>query len=466
MKSSKFFGSANFASANANTAHDAFDWDDFEGKKAYAENPMHELLKTGHMPIKHPELRDLLHGTVVGVGDKDYFVSIPGVASDAMLPFREAEGVLSPGDSVDLYVLGVLPKSDAPMIVSQKRAAVWIELQNVQEEGQPVQVRVKEVVRRGERMTGLKVVYNDQLEGFIPRAHLSRQTISNPLAGETMTVKIVKASPKGKYSSAAVFSDRLYANDVADKTLAELQVGEIVSGKVAKFVIAQNSTREIGALVSIADGAFTAFMHASEIAENRRPSSVLKVDEEIEVQVLSINKSKREAKVSYRGAQALQLSAGLTVGAVIPATVMRFKEKIGFFVSIGNGFTALLPCSQVTDGRNVNVKPFFKAGDVIQVLLTELNLDENRAIVSYKQAAIRALESGKTYNGVINKIMPEVGLYVVCEGVGGLLHFSELLKGERIGNFRAGETVEVSLKRISETNDNRTLVAWARRNSA
>lgn len=466
MKSSKNFGSANFASVNnANTAHDDFDWDDVDGQKAYANNPMHELLNgTNFMPIKHPELRDLLRGTIVGKGRKEYFVSIPGVASDAMLPFSEADSELSNGDTVNLFVNGVVLKSDDPMIVSQKRATIWLELQDAQEEGVTVEVHVKEVVKRGDRVQGLKVTYHNGMEGFIPRSHFSRETIAAPGAEETMSVKIVKANPKGRFSGDLIFSDRLSANEVADKALAEFEVGEIVTGVVKKFITAQNNPREIGALVAIGGNDFTAFMHSSEISEGSRPSSVLSVDQEIEVEILSINKSKRDVKVSYRTVQTAKLTAGLVEGETIPATVLRFKEKVGFFVSIGNGFTALMPCSQVTDGRNINVKPLFKAGDIINVVLTELNTDESKAIVSYKLASLRSLEEGRKYQGVVNKILTDVGLYIVCEGVGGLLHFSEMAQGERISSFKEGDTTEVSLKRISESKDHRTLVAWSRRN--
>ncbi len=465
MTSSKNFGSANFASVNnANTAHDDFDWNDVDGKLAYANNPMHELLNSNNfMPIKHPELRDLLRGTIVGKGRKEYFVSIPGVASDAMLPFSEADGELSNGDTVNLFVNGVVLKSNDPMIVSQKRATIWLELQDAQEEGVTVEVRVKEVVKRGDRVQGLKVTYHNGMEGFIPRSHFSRETVAAPGAEETMLVKIVKANPKGRFSGDLIFSDRLSANEVADKALAEFEVGEIVTGVVKKFITAQNNPREIGALVAIGDSDFTAFMHSSEISEGTRPSSVLSVGEEIDVEILSINKSKRDVKVSYRTVQAAKMTAGLVEGETIAATVLRFKEKVGFFVSIGNGFTALMPCSQVTDGRNVDVKPLFKAGDIINVVLTELNTEDGKAIVSYKLASLRSLEEGQKYKGSVNKILTDIGLYLVCDGVGGLLHFSELAQGERMSSFKVGDAIEVSLKRISESKDNRTLVAWSRK---
>jgi ribosomal protein S1 len=466
MKSSKFFGSANFASssvnnANVTTAHDDFDWDDVDGQKAYANNPMHELLKYAQLPIKHPELRDLLTGTIVGKGRKEYFVSIAGVASDAMLSFSETDGELSNGDTVQLFVNGLVLKSDEPMVVSQKKATVWLDLQHAQEEGATVQVHVNGLVKAGSRIQGLKVTYNG-MEGFIPRSHFSRETAVASELGDTMSVKILKANPKGSYGGSLVMSDRLVANEGSDAVLAKLEVGAIVEGVVKKFVTEKEGSREIGALIAIADGAFTAFVHSTEIAENRRPSATLSLDQVIDVEIISINKAKREVKVSYRSAQIAKMTDGLVVNEIIPAEILRFKEQVGFFVSIGNGFTALLPCSQVTDGRDVNVRPFFQVGQTINVLLTELNKSKNRAIVSFKQAALRTLVEGQKYNGTVNKILPQVGLYVVCDGIGGLLHFSELAKGERISSFKEGDAIEVTLKRVSESN-NRTLVAWARR---
>ncbi len=464
MKSSNFGGSISSVNntANVTSAHDDFDWDDFEGKTAYANHPMHDLLNN-HMPIKHPDMRDLLTGTIVGKGRKEYFVSIPGVGTDAMLPFNETDGELAIGDNVNLFVNGLVPKSDEPMIVSQKKATVWLDLQQAQEEGTTVQVCVKGVVERGGRVQGLKVMYNE-IGGFIPRSHFSRDTDTTNVIDHTVAVKILKANPKGGHGGSLVMSDRLAANEVADQVLEQLTVGSIIEGTVKRFVVdyKKNAGREIGALISIADGAFTAFVHESEIAENHRPSDVFSIDQVVEVQVLSIDKTKREAKVSYRAAELQRMTAGLVVGEITPATVLRFKEKVGFFVSIGNGFTALLPCSQVTDGRDVNVRPLFEMGQTIEVVLSEFNKNTGRAIVSFKGAILRSLVVGQKYNGAVNKILPQVGLYVVCDGVGGLLHFSELAKGERLDSFNEGDQIEVSLKRVSESNG-RTLVAWARR---
>lgn len=461
MKTSKFFGSANIANAiNATTAHDDFDWDDVEGTTAYANNPMHQLMaQYEHNPIKHPTLRDLLTGTIVGKGRKEYFVSIPGVASDAMLPFTEANGQLSTGDSVHLFVHGIVFKSDAPMIVSQKQAESWLALQEAREEGATVQVRVCGVVTRGERVQGLKVSYNN-VNGFIPRAQLSRETVIADVVGTDMSVKVLKANPKGRFDETLVVSDKAVANAKLDDVISTFAEGDTVRGIVKKVVTdkKQNSGRETGLLVAIADGAFTAFIHSSEIADNRRPSQALPIDTEFEASIISIDKQKREIKISQRAFQA----KGLKEGMLLDAKVLRFKEKVGYFVAIGNGLTALLPASQVSDGNGVDARGMFQNQQVISVLLTELNSGNNRAIVSYKQASMQALNSGEIYTGTINKVLNNTGLYIVVNGVGGLLHFSELGKGERLNNFKADQNIEVSLKAIRKDGD-RTLVGWTRK---
>lgn len=423
---------------------------------------MYQLMAE-HEPIKIPALRTILTGTIVLKNRDVFFVAIPGMGSDAILPFSEVVSDVQIGDTLPLMVAGVPDDADMGIFVSEKRAIAWGKLMQAKDAAETVQVTVKSVVTKGTRIQGLQAVC-EGVVGFIPRSQMADFSRLEEIAeGSIIPAKVIKADPTGGRRGELVFSNKVAVNESTDKFLLDLAEGQVVKGVVKRILKSKDGNKEIGALVSIADNDFTAFLHRSEISDNHstKPSDVFDLGQEIDAEILFVDRDRREAKLTYKRLLYKKTFESLQEGAVVSAEVLRFKDRVGYFVAIGEGFTALLPCSQVSDRRNVRVADVLKLGQVIDVVVISVDAAQGKAIVSYKEIVLSKLFEGESYTGKVSGVQNHIGVFVSIDGVvEGLLHRSELPRGQEPDAYSIGDTITVRVKKMSDV-DGRKLIAWS-----
>ena len=136
------------------------------------------------------------------------------------------------------------------------------------------------------------------VDGLVHVSQISWDRVSHPsdvlAEGQIVKVKVTKMDPEtGKIG----LSIRDTMENPWQKVAEEFAVGKVVPGKVTKLM-------EFGAFVEIAPG-IEGLVHVSEVSYSRisRVSSVLKVGEEVEVKVLSIDQGKRRISLSIKATQ-------------------------------------------------------------------------------------------------------------------------------------------------------------------
>jgi len=151
------------------------------------------------------------------------------------------------------------------------------------------------------------------------------------------------------------------------------------------------------------------------------------------------------------------LKVGMTVKGVI-ASVRDF----GAFVDIG-GLQALLPVSEMSWGRVADPKEMFKTGAAIEAVIINLDLENNRATLSFKDTladpwndmAARFSEGG-IYNGRVSKLTDFGAFITLASGIDGLLHISKLSRGKKIKHasdvLKADTEIEVKIEKIDREN--------------
>ncbi|WP_165698969.1 30S ribosomal protein S1 [Bremerella volcania] len=136
------------------------------------------------------------------------------------------------------------------------------------------------------------------VDGLVHVSQISWDRVSHPsdvlAEGQAVKVKVTKMDPEtGKIG----LSIRDTMENPWQKVASEFAVGKVVPGKVTKLM-------DFGAFVEIAPG-IEGLVHVSEVSYSRisRVSSVLKVGEEVEVKVLSIDQAKRRISLSIKATQ-------------------------------------------------------------------------------------------------------------------------------------------------------------------
>jgi small subunit ribosomal protein S1 len=172
------------------------------------------------------------------------------------------------------------------------------------------------------------------------------------------------------------------------RLLSELKEGDVVRGTVTGL-------RDFGAFVNL--GGADGLIHVSELAWHRvdHPRDVLRVGDEIEVYVLTLDRDTNRIALSRK--RLLQdpwedASERYHEGQLVEGTVTNVVE-FGAFVALDNGLEGLLHLSEMGDGSLKEPFSYVKKGDRLQLRISHLEPEKRR--VGFTQRWGTATEGGE-----------------------------------------------------------------------
>jgi small subunit ribosomal protein S1 len=238
----------------------------------------------------------------------------------------------------------------------------------------------------------------------------------------------------------------------------------------AKYPI---SSRHVGEVVNVMSyGAFVklepgieGLVHISEMSWTKRinhPSELVSIGDQIEVQVLNINKEKQEISLGMKQAQPNpwdKVAERYPPGTVISGTV-RNLTNYGAFIEIEEGIDGLLHVSDMSWVRKVShPSEVVNKGDKVTCVVLNVDQERKRVALGLKQMASDPWEGdipgryhpGDVKTGKVTKLT-NFGVFVELEaGLEGLLHISELAdhkveSPEEV--VKVGDEIEVKVLRV------------------
>ncbi len=148
------------------------------------------------------------------------------------------------------------------------------------------------------------------------------------------------------------------------------------------------------------------------------------------------------------------LPVDITEGAVVTGRVVNI-EDYGAFVEIMPGVEGLIHISEISWGnQSVNAKEFFKMGQEVEARVVTIDRGDRKMSLSIKQLTADpwseiddSFAAGTRYTGTV-KNMTNYGIFVeLSEGVGGMVHISDLSWTKRYAHpsefTKVGEPIEV-----------------------
>ena len=233
------------------------------------------------------------------------------------------------------------------------------------------------------------------------------------------------------------------------------------------------SSRHQGEVVNIMSyGAFVklepgveGLVHISEMSWTRRinhPSEVVQIGDQIEVQVLNINREKQEISLGMKQVQPNpwdKVAERYPTGTVITGTV-RNLTNYGAFIEIEEGIDGLLHVSDMSWVRKVShPNEVVQKGQKVTCVVLNVDQERKRVALGLKQMANDPWEGdipskykpGMVCKGKVTKLT-NFGVFVELEpGLEGLLHISELSE-DKIENpedlVKVGDELEVKVLRV------------------
>ncbi|REJ84898.1 MAG: 30S ribosomal protein S1 [Bacteroidetes bacterium] len=162
-----------------------------------------------------------------------------------------------------------------------------------------------------------------------------------------------------------------------------LKVGDKVKGKVV--VIA-----DYGAFVEIAAGV-EGLVHVSEMSWSqhlRSPHEFLKVGDEIEAVILTLDREERKMSLGLKQLKPdpwIDVATKYPVGSKHEATVKNF-QNFGVFVELEEGIDGLVHISDLSWSKKIkHPSEFCKVGDKMEVVVLEVDPENRRLSLGHKQ---------------------------------------------------------------------------------
>jgi len=317
-------------------------------------------------------------GKVISQEDKGFFITTGG-KSELILPSSEMVGTVAVGDEIEFVFTGV--KDGIPQ-VSQKKALYARALENLQksmEDSTPVSAKIIKIIANKEAKNIGYIASVDGVEAFLPFSQIRVPKDDTELLGQMFDVVVIKFE-----GDRLVVSERIIRDQLQKENFGVFITNHKEGDKVSATV---TSIAEAFALVS-AEG-ITMFLHITQFDWKyvKNLSDVLKVGDQFDVIVNTIDTAKKSIKVSRKNAienPMIIFFNSKKIGDNITAKVIRFARGLTILED-DNGVEMILPVGEMSWLNKVSdPKHLLKIGDRVEVRIKDMDHDKQRISVSLR----------------------------------------------------------------------------------
>lgn len=402
---------------------------------------------------------DKLEGKIISVGKENVFVDtgtkIDGVVDRNELLDEKQEFPFREGDVLDLYVVSC-DGNEIRLSKTLSGTGNFRAMGEAFRKAVPIEGKVKSECKGG---------FHVEVMGkraFCPISQMDLRYVESPepYVGETFPFLITQLEGGGRN---IVVSRRELLMKEREKTrrafLAEVTPDTELEGRVTKLM-------PYGAFVELVPGV-EGMIHVSEMSWSRteKPEEVLSAGETVRVKIIGMEEGKRPGEVKLAlsmkqmtGDPWNEVESKFRVGDKVRGKVTRCV-KFGAFVEVAPGIEGLVHISEMSYRKRVlRTEDAVAAGDVVEVMVKEINVGKRRISLSIKDAEGDPwvdIESrykvGQRMEGIIEK-KERFGYFVSLEpGITGLLPRSNIARAgdpALIDKLAQGEPISIVIERI------------------
>lgn len=399
---------------------------------------------------------EIVEGSVIAVSDESVFVDV-GYKSEGEIPVNDFSEIPKKDDVIKVMIIKKESR-DGCLILSKKKAdeiIKWDQIVSSYKEGLPVPCTVVEKIKGGYS------VDVDGYKGFLPLSQVSIRRSEDPqkYVGKTLMCRIETLNGKNNI----VLSNRKYVEEQKERDVTEFfetkKEGDTVEG-VVKDIVAYGAFIDIGCM----DG----LLHANDISWGRvqDPKKFLKKDEKLTLQILSLDSENR--KISLGLKQLVPDPWGsfekkYEMGGKYRGRVTKLTN-FGAFIELEEGIEGLLHVSELSWTRRINhPKEILKAGDIVEVMILDFNLEKRTVSLGLKQVLPNPWDEVESSYPIGSKVSATVsgvsktGIYVEMEeGIEGFLPAADISWTKQIknlsGSFKKGDSLEAVVLDVDREN--------------
>ncbi len=408
-------------------------------------------------------LRDFKEGSIVKghileIRNREVLVDI-GYKSEGVISLSEFDDPdeVQVGDEIE--VLLVRLENDEGMVVLSKEKAAhkqnWDKIVKVFQGDGLIKGKVKSVVKGG-------LMVNVGVEAFLPGSQIDIVPPKDlqQFVGNIYDFKIVKINDDRKN---VVLSRRelieAERSEKRQKFMESVTIGNTVKGVVKNLT-------DFGAFIDL-DG-MDGLLHITDMTWGRlgHPSELLKVGQELDVQVLDINKEKERVSLGLKQTQNNpwdKIEERFPTGTKVKGKITNLVPY-GAFVEIEEGVEGLIHVSELSWTKRIT-RPadVLTLGQEVEAQVLGVNKEEQKISLGVRQLEANPWDEmehkyqiGKQVKGIVRNMTAYGAFIELEEGIDGMIHVSDLSWTRKINHpseiLKKGDTIEAVVIDIDKAN--------------
>jgi small subunit ribosomal protein S1 len=398
-----------------------------------AADPMGELLGQS----QEFEIGSIVSGKVIEIVGDQVVVDV-GYKSEGLVALHEwddTEPRPEIGDPVEVLLEGM--EDDSGEIVLSRRKAhrmrAWENVISRYKEGDIVRGKVTKKIKGG-------LLVDIGVNVFLPASQVDirRPSDIGDYIDREIECVILKIDESRRN---IVVSRRKLIETVREeqkkKLLEEIQVDQVRKGVVKNIA-------DFGAFVDL--GGIDGLLHITDMSWGRinHPSDMVKIDDQIEVMVLHVDKDREKIALGLKQKSASPwqgVEAKYPVGTRVQGEVVNVMSY-GAFVKIEEGIEGLVHISEMSWTKRINhPSELVQIGDSIEVIVLGINKEKQEISLGMKQTQTNPWDqvalkypNGTTIEGTVRNLTNYGAFIEIEEGIDGLLHISDMSWTRKIGH--------------------------------
>jgi small subunit ribosomal protein S1 len=398
-------------------------------KAAFGEKLTDQLLEeaVGAKSGAGLDFDSILKARVVAVTGSEVVVDV-GLKSEGVVGLEEWDNPsqVKVGDEIEVLVEDI---DETGMIIVSKRRADrilnWKRIVETTHEGDTVRGRVLRKIKGG-------LLVDIGVPVFLPASQVDirRPADVGEYIGREIEAKILKIDTERRN---IVISRRKLIEEERAKAKAKL-LEEIAVGQLRKGIV--KNIADFGAFVDL--GGIDGLLHITDMSWDRveHPSQVLKVDQEVEIKVLSIDRDREKIALGLKQKEENpweKVADRYPVGARVRGEVVNIMNY-GAFVKLEPGIEGLVHISEMSWTRRINhPSEVVNVGDSIEVVVLDVDKDKQEISLGMKQTEVNPWTTvaqkyppGTVVEGSVRNLTNYGAFVEIEEGIDGLLHVSDM----------------------------------------
>lgn len=395
-----------------------------------------DMLRAWNDISRAAENEEVIEGTIIAKVKGGLSVDI-GVK--AFLPGSQID--LRPVRNIDAYI-GKRYKFKVIKFNKKRGNIVLSRRALLEEERESLRTQTLDAMKEGSIVKGVVKNITDYgafidlggMDGLLHITDMSWGRVKHPSemlnVGDEIDVKVLKFDTEKERVSLGI---KQLKADPWENVNSDFAVGKKVRAKVV-------SLTDYGAFVELAEG-IEGLIHVSEMSWTKRvkhPSQVVKVGDEVDVQVLEIavDQANRRISLGMKQLEAnpwLEMKEGYAPGTIIEGEVKSITD-FGVFIGVEEGIDGMIHISDFSWTKRINhPSEMFKKGDKVRAVVLGVDVENERFSLGLKQLEADPWSNiedkykiGNQYDVKVVK-MADFGVFVELESdIEGLIHISEL----------------------------------------